>query len=334
MTAPRMADVARVAGVSTATVSRVMTGDKAVSEALVKQVWAAVGQLGYQPNRVARRLRRPGREMWALIVPELENQFFTSVARGVEDVASELGIVVFVGNTARDGDRLRRYIDTALSEQVGGVILAPNMPSDDVSPLRRAGTPLVVIDLPIATPGVETVMTDHYQGGVLAGTALKETGHVRVAVIAGPEVDPAWNQRLAGLRDSFVGGERAVVAVERGDYRTGSGRAAMARILDGDSGADSVFVTNNLMSIGALREFDARGMRVPQDFGMVAYDLNSATLSHAVQIMSVNQDPRQIGAVAARRLLLQRESAEAAAMIQLPPVLLTAESAEAALVES
>src|SRR4051812_15693656 len=113
-----MADVARVAGVSTATVSRVMNGDKAVSKALAKQVWAAVDQLGYQPNRVARRLRRPGREMWALIVPEIENQFFTSVARGIEDVASDLGIVVFIGNTDGDPLRLRRYIETALSEQV------------------------------------------------------------------------------------------------------------------------------------------------------------------------------------------------------------------------
>jgi LacI family transcriptional regulator len=325
MPAPRMTDVAREAGTSTATVSRVMSGDKSVSEALAKQVWAAVDRLGYQPNRVARRLRRPGREMWALIVPELDNQYFTSVARGVEDVASGLGIVVFVGNTDRDADRLRRYIDTALSEQVGGVILAPSLPSDDISALQRGGTPLVVIDLPVATPGVETVMTDHYQGGVLAGAALLEEGRTRVAVIAGPAVDPAWNQRIAGLRDRFEGGDRRVVTIERGDNRTESGRDAMQRILDGDSGADAVFVTNNLMSIGALRELDARGIRIPEDFGMVGYDLNSATLSHAVPITSVNQDPRRIGAVAAAKLAEQRDRPGPPAMTQLAPVLVAAE---------
>lgn len=309
-----------MAGVSTATVSRVLSGEGKVSDDLSKRVWDAANALNYHPNRVARRLRRPGREMWALIVPDIENQFFTSVARGVEDVASELGITVFIGNTDSDDVRLRRYIETALSEQVAGIILVPGSPHDDVSAITESGTPLVLVDQRIVGSKITTVMSDHYAGGMMAGTVLRDFGYERIAAIAGPVTDPAWNARLQGLHDVFERDGRTIVEVERGDNRVEGGRVAMARILDTQRGAQGVFVTNNLMTVGALREFDARGISVPDDFGIVGYDLNSATLSHAVAITSINQDPRKLGGVAAERLVALRDDvSHDRPVILLPP---------------
>ena len=297
----RIQDVAKAAGVSTATVSRVLTGVDPVSPELTERVWTAVRDLDYRPNRVARRLRRPGHETWALIVPDVENRFFTSIARGVEAVASEAGIAVFIGNTDGDPARLRRYLDTAIAEQVAGVILAPSSPTDDVSALIDARIPLISVDQPISTYDIPTVMTDHFHGGRLAGDVLRENGCSRVAVIAGPQDEPSWNTRLDGLVASV--GEEAVVTVHRGDNRSGSGRTAMAAILDAAEQIDGLFVTNNLMTIGALREINARGIAVPDDLCVVGYDLKNEEWVSEIPVAAVNQSPYKIGRIAAEHLL-------------------------------
>jgi LacI family transcriptional regulator len=305
----RIREVANRAGVSTATVSRVLSGADNVSGPLSERVWTAIRELGYRPNRVARRLRRPGRETWALIVPDLENRFFTSVSRGVELVASEHGITVFIGNSDYDTARLQRYLDTALAEQVAGVILAPSSPLDDVSAVVSAGTPLVTVDQPLRDASLTTVMTDHYTGGRLAGARLSARGHSRIGVIAGPEDNPAWNTRLEGLASSFETPD-AIVAVERGDNRVAGGQRAMAALLERPGELDAVFVTNNLMTVGALREIDHRGLEVPGDLDVVGYDLQSEEWVRPLPVTSINQDPRRIGEVAARTLLRMQEGEE------------------------
>lgn len=297
----RIREVAEKAGVSTATVSRVLTGVDPVSQELTDRVWAAVRDLEYRPNRVARRLRRPGHETWALIIPDVENRFFTSIARGVEAVASEAGIAVFIGNTDNDPTRLQRYLDTAIAEQVAGVILAPTSPVDDVSRIIDARIPLITVDQPVNGFDLPTIMTDHFEGGRLAGQVLREDGCRRVAVIAGPQDEPSWNTRLDGLASSI--GPDAIVAVERGDNRSPSGRAAMATILDADLAIDGLFITNNLMTIGALREINARGLRVPVDLCVVGYDLKNEEWVSEIPVSAVNQSPYKIGRVAAQQLM-------------------------------
>lgn len=297
----RIREVAEKAGVSTATVSRVLTGVDPVSQELTDRVWAAVRDLQYRPNRVARRLRRPGHETWALIIPDVENRFFTSIARGVEAVASEAGIAVFIGNTDGDPARLQRYLDTAIAEQVAGVILAPSSPVDDVSRVIEARIPLITVDQPVIGYDLATIMTDHFEGGRLAGEVLRDHGCRRVAVIAGPQDDPSWNTRLDGLTSSI--GADAIVAVERGDNRSASGRASMAAILDAGIPLDGLFVTNNLMTIGALREINARGIRVPDELCVVGYDLKNEEWVSEVPVSAVNQSPYKIGREAAQQLM-------------------------------
>ncbi len=300
--AARIQDVAARAGVSTATVSRVLSGVDFVSVELSERVWRAVRELGYRRNRVARRLRRPGGEMWALIVSDIENRFFTSVARGVEDVANESGITVFIGNTDNDPERLGRYLETALAEQVAGIILTPTSPDDDVSSVISAGTPLVTIDQPLSSASLPTVTTDHHIGGQLAGSFLAARGHRTIGVVAGPQPVATWNTRLDGLMSCFQSSDTRVV-VERGDNKVAGGMAATAHLLDNVPSLDALFVTNNLMTIGALREIDSRGLTIPGDIDVVGYDLNSEEWTRSVPVTSVNQDPRRIGEVASRTLL-------------------------------
>lgn len=293
-------EVAEQAGVSIATVSRVLSGADRVSAELTARVQDAARQLNYRPNRVARRLRRPGYGTWALIVPDIANRFFTNIAKGVEEVANEHDTVLFVGNTGADPNRLRKLVSTALAEQVAGLVIVPSTPDDDLDDLLEAGTPLVLADQFLAHYSeLTTVMTDHYLGGQLAGKQLLDMGCRKIGVIAGPQPDPQWNGRLAGLA-ATAGLE--IVASIRGDNLAEGGSQALSILLDSSPRIDGVFVTNNLMTLGVLRELDRRGLRVPNDLAVVGYDLSSEDWL-PLAIPAVNQDPRRIGEIAARRLL-------------------------------
>ncbi len=312
-------EVADRAGVSIATVSRVLSGADPVSEELSTRVRDAARELRYRPNRVARRLRRVDQGTWALIVPDLGNRFFTSIARGVEDVAAEHDITLFVGNTADDPHRLRRFISTALAERVAGLIVAPSHPEAELEDVLETGTPVVLVDQYLTRyPDVATVMTDHLLGGQLAGQHLLSMGCRRVGVIAGPRPDPSWNGRLAGI-GSVSGLE--IVASERGDNKVQGGIDAASALLDSDLSLDGLFVTNNLMTIGVLRELDRRGVRVPEDLAVVGYDLNSEEW-YPAPVPAVNQDPCRIGEIAARLLLSPGDDRSTLEGVRLDPPLL------------
>lgn len=319
-------EVAKRAGVSTATVSRVLSGSDPVSDELTARVHDAARALRYRPNRVARRLRRPGQGTWAMIVPDIGNRFFTSIARGVEEVANEHDIVLFVGNTADDPARLDRFLATALAEQVAGLIVAPTNPDDDLSELVEAGTPMVIVDQPLNHyPELTTVMTDHFRGGQLAGQQMVSMGCRRIGVIAGPQPDPSWNGRIAGLQ-SIPGLE--IVARERGDNRVPGGSRALRAMLDSGASLDGVFVTNNLMTIGVFSELARRGLSAPGELAVVGYDLSSEEW-RPTAVPAVNQDPRRIGELAARCLLEPDRAPDSDDGVRWePPMLLLAPTLE------
>ena len=297
-----ISDVARAAGVSTATVSRVMAGQKVVADELVERVRKAISELDYHPNRVARRLRAPGTQMWALVVSDLENPFFTSLARGVEEAARESGAVVFLGNSDENPQRESNYLEVALTERVGGVVLAPSSPETDIRTLRSAGVPVVVVDQWLHDRSVETVLSDNYGGGRLAAEEFLERGYRRIAAVLGPATDPFWNERLRGLTETLAESGAEVVSAQHRNNRSDGGEEAMRAIWSEreSTGVDGVFISNNQMTIGALRALDDLGLATPEDVGIVGFDIGKAQLAYRVSITSVNQDPRRMGQLAGR----------------------------------
>ena len=297
-----VSDVAKAAGVSTATVSRVVAGNQHVTADLTARVLAVIDDLDYRPNRVARRLRAPGRQMWALVVPDIENPFFTSLARGVEDAAREAGAVVFLGNSDDDPIQEATYLETALTERVGGVVLAPSGPATDIESLRRAGVPVVIVDQALPDRSVETVMSDNYGGGRLAADEFVEHGYRRIAVIMGPATEPTWNERLRGLTETLRDCGAQVVSVQHRNNRVDGGEAGMREILSArrEHEVDGVFISNNQMTIGAVRALDSAGLAIPDDLGIIGFDLGRNQMAYRVTITSVNQDPRRIGVLAGR----------------------------------
>lgn len=296
-------EVAALAGVSPATVSRVLNG-ATVSPEKVRLVRDAAEQLKFTPNRTARRLRNQTSELIALLIPDIENPFFTALARGVEDRAQAAGFSVVLCNTDDDPAKETRYLDIANSENMAGVILAPASEDGDIRHLTDRNRPVVAVDRNTGL-NIDSVMVDNRAAGVAATSALFDAGYRRVACIAGPlglewteERSLGWRQVVSrrGAADSI--GDY----LQHANYRVDGGRSAMRALLALETPPDAVVTTNNLMGVGALQILSEAGI-TPPEFGVaVIGDLPFSTLSPAA-ITQVHLPARHLGTTAANMLL-------------------------------
>lgn len=278
----KIIDVARAAGVSPATVSRVFNGGR-VSPERAERVRRAAAQLGFAPNRVARSLRTQRGSVIGLIIPDIENPFFTSLARGVEDAAQQTNLSVVLCNSDEDIDKEARYLAIALAEHMAGVIVAAaSHDRTDLSPLTDRAMPVVAVDRRPRGASVDAVLVDNQHGGEVATEHLVASGYRRVACITGPPGVSTSEERLAGYREGLRQAlrSRAVPEVEieatlgryvrHADFRVEGGRAAMAELLGLDEPPDAVFVANNLMTVGALEALRDAGL-APPGFGVLSF---------------------------------------------------------------
>jgi len=296
-------EVAARAGVSPATVSRVMNGQR-VSADKAHRVREAARELRFVPNRTARRLRRQTSELIALLIPDIENPFFTALARGVEDRAQQAGFSVVLCNTDDDPTKETRYLDIANSEDMAGVILAPAAVDGDISHAIVHGRPVVAVDRHTGFD-IDSVMIDNHAAGLAATNALFEAGFRRVACIAGPQAIASTEERRLGWQAALErrGLAEQVAALGRhGDFRVDGGRAAMLDLLRSAEPPDAVVTTNNLTGVGAIQVLIEAG-RVPPAVGVaVIGELAFSTLPRDA-IVEVRLPARHLGVTAATMLL-------------------------------
>ncbi|HLT10573.1 LacI family DNA-binding transcriptional regulator [Georgenia deserti] len=295
-------DVAAAAGVSIATVSRVYNGQR-VSPDRAARVREAAKQLDFSPNRAARSLRRKHSEVIALIVPDIENPYFTAMARGVEDSAQRAGYSVVLGNTDDEEAKESQYLRIAVSENMAGVIVVPNRATDDLLSYVASGRPAVAIDRQLDL-GVDEVLVDNVAAGRLATGALLDAGFERVGLVTGPPGLSSANDRVIGWRAAH--GERGLevdeTLVEHGDFRVAGAREAMRALLGTGAAIDAVVAGNNLTGIGAFQVL-ARAGTVPPDFGFaIIGDLPFTTMVSA-DIVRIDLPARQVGIRAADMLI-------------------------------
>jgi LacI family transcriptional regulator len=302
-------EVAASAGVSPATVSRVFNGVN-VSAEKSKRVREAASALNFTPNRTARSLRRQNSEVIALVIPDIENPFFTSMARGVEDIAHAAGYSVVLCNTDDDHGKEAKYLSIAVSENMAGVILAAASDSSDVGGLIARGRPIVAVDRFPHGFAVDAVTVDNLAGGRAATQALLDQGYTRVACITGPADVETAQRRAAGWREAVAANGDAHSSADPdaylrySDYRVDGGRDAMRDLLAMSVPPDAVFVTNNLMSVGALQVLVENGLTPPAVGVAMFGDLPFAALA-PTGITVVHLPARQLGVTAAT-LLLER----------------------------
>ncbi|MGI5183545.1 LacI family DNA-binding transcriptional regulator [Dactylosporangium sp. CA-152071] len=298
-------EVAALAGVSPATVSRVMNGMN-VSPERSKRVREAAEALSFRPNRVAQGLRRQHSEVIALVIPDIENPFFTSMARGVEDVAQAAGYSVMLCNTDEDHDKEARYLDIAVSANIAGVVLAAAGDRSDVSGLIERNRPVVAVDRGPHGFDIDAVTVDNRAGGKAATKALLDNGFTRIACITGPRDVETAAQRADGWTAALsAAGLAADESLLRyANFRIDGGERAMTELLNLPEPPDAVFVANNLMSVGALQVLSQHGILPPRTGMAIFGDLPFMPLA-PLPITVVHLPARLIGTTAAT-LLLER----------------------------
>ena len=299
-------DVAARASVSRGTVTRVLThGGRRVSPEARDRVLAAAAELNYIPNRSAQRLRASSSRILALTVVDISDPFCTAIARGAEDVADEHGYNLLVANTDRDETRQQHCLRNLAAERVVGVILASvDRLTDGVADLTRAHIPLVALDRHPAGVTLDSVTTDNEAGAYQAVQHLIGLGHVRIGIIGGPEWMSTMRDRLKGalraLRERDL--ERTSI-VRLGDGWETGGFEMMLQVLGAPEPPTAVFTCNDLTTIGALKAFQARGIRLPEEMSFVGFDdLPTAELLDP-PLTVIAQPSRRLGAQAAELLL-------------------------------
>ncbi|MEH1011970.1 LacI family DNA-binding transcriptional regulator [Micromonospora sp. CPCC 206060] len=328
---PTLEAVARRAGVSRATVSRVVNGSTTVAEDIQEAVRRAVAELGYVPNLAARTLVTQRTDSIALIMPEAatrvfsDDQVFPGIIQGVsqELEAADKQLVLMLAGSAAGHHRVERY---ALGRHVDGVLFASLHGADPLpGTLARAGIPAVCSGRPL-DDSVPYVDVDHLGGVSRAVAYLLDAGRQRIATIAGPQDMVAGIERLAGYRDTLVAaGHPPLVAV--GDFTRESGAVAMRQLLDQHPDLDAVFAASDLMAHGALRTLREAGRRVPEDVAIIGFDDIEMAAYTDPPLTTVRQPIRQIGREMTRLLLRLAAGQPIDRAVILPTELIVRDSA-------
>ena len=291
-------DIARRAGVGIATVSRVLNGSGGVAEATRKLVQKAMGDLGYRPNRAARRLavRGPNRPRIAALMPFFSTNFYFTVCKPLAQslAAADMDLVLH-DVESREGKL--RLLDRIADERSceGLLVCSMGVGAERQERFAKLGIPIVGIDYPIE--GAPSVTVDNVAGCELAARQLVAGGSRRLGLVTGPAAALAFRQREEGF--IAVAGAGAPVARAAAVTRE-SGRAAAAALLDGHPDLDGIVTVNDLLALGVLEELRARGRRVPDEVQVTGFD--DQPLMDVIGMSTVRQPMLAFGEWAARAI--------------------------------
>ena len=324
-----MTDVADLAGVSTATVSRCLAGSDRISTETKVRVELAMKELGYTPNAVAASLRRRETKAIIVMVPDISDAFFSVLLRGVEQEAHNAGYSVLIGNTYNDLEREERYAYQVLAKRADGLILVTGrLPKFGGMP-KGALPPTVVVSASIKGTRLPTVRIDDAAAARSAVEHLLALGHRRIGYIGGPK-------QHVHTRDRFLGYQQALAAHELpldetlfayGDFSIESGHAAAATLLSLAHPPTALFAIVDEMAIGAIGAAKASGFKVPDQVSVMGFDDSPFALTYDPPLSTVHQPFDSIGRIAMQLMLeILRGSSEVAETVILPTRLLVRSS--------
>lgn len=294
-------DVANHAGVSVGTVSNVLNRPDAVAATTVARVRQAIDELGYVRNDAARQLRAGRSTTVGLVVLDAGNPFFTDVARGAEDAASERGLAVLLGNSDERKQREDAYLALFEEQRVSGVLLSPTSETlASAERLRERGIPVVLVDRTAPGSDFSAVAVDDVRGGDIAARHLLDQGRRRIAFVGGhPDVLRQVDDRLAGACGAVNDARDATLEhLETDQLTVLAGRDAGAAIVARRPAdrPDAIFAANDLIAVGIMQALVMMGsLRIPDDIALIGYDDIAFAQSTVVPLTSIRQPAQLIG---------------------------------------
>jgi len=316
-----MNDIARKAGVSIATVSRVMNNSGSVNDETRARILKVIKDLKYQPSRVAKRLRSKSvsSNLLGVLIPDIQNPFYVEVLRGIEDIAYTNNYAILMCNYSQDEKKEKFYLEILQSESIDGLIAAPANEHDvQLKNMVREGLPVVCVDRGLEDEDVDIVVVDNRQGAYKAVAHLIKLGHKRIAYISGLQTIPSSRYREQGYMDALTEYNLPVLPelVRHGDSKYEGGLELCDELLSLQEPPDAIFTGNNLITLGALESIHTHRLRIPEDIAIVGFDDMIWSNSLNPPLTAIRQPAYDIGKRACE-LLLQRISEPARACIKM-----------------
>ncbi len=304
--APTVKEVAERAGVSVASVSRALSGAGGVREPVRSRILEAAQQLSYRPNRAARDLRVRSSRAVGVLIPDIENPFFTSLVCGIEDVLGKTDYSLLLASYNEDPGQEERRLEVFRAEGVRGLIFAASRsPSRLYTVLGKEGMALVAVSRDVARLPVDEVTVANQDGAYAAASHLIQLGHRRIAIINGPLALTTARDRQAGyeqaLREAGIAmDERLVVHT---DFRQSGGYSGMRQLLELPTPPTAVFTGSNLLTLGALQAIHERHLTIPDEIAIVGFDEMPWAMSLRPPLTTVAQPAFDVGRTAAELLM-------------------------------
>lgn len=303
---PTLDDVARVAGVSRATVSRVVNGGQLVSEQTCAVVNRAIVELGYRPNRAARTLvtRRAGAV--AVVVPETDDRvfgdpFFPRAYHGALTAFAgvDMQVLLAMAPPGESAARMARYLD---SGHVDGAIVISHHGPELARRVLNNAHPVVFVGDP-GVPGLPYVELDHAAAATTATEHLISRGATRIGTVTGPMDMNAGIARRQGFEAALAKAGLAPAGIAEGDFTIRGGELATRHLLEQVPDLEALFVASDLMALGALRALRRAGRKVPETMLVVGFDNSSAALQASPQLTTMTNPPSELARIAGEMLL-------------------------------
>lgn len=303
-------DVAKEAGVSISTVSRVLNNRKYIDTITREKVEKVIKRLNYKPNRVAQRLRiKDGqKKIIGLLIPDIQNPFYVDVIHGVEETAYASNYAVLIGNYDQNESKEKIYLNIMLSESIDGLIVAPAHEKDnEVIELVNSGLPIVCVDRGLKDTDVDVILVDNRKGAFDAVEYLIKKGYKRIAYIGGLLQIPTTILRKEGYEDAFrkYGLPIEQELIRFGNSKFDSGKKITEELLKLPNPPEALFTGNNLITLGALETIHSMKLRIPEDIAIIGFDDMLWAISLNPPLSAVRQPGYDIGKQAAN-LLFQK----------------------------
>ena len=328
---PTIRDVAKQAGVAPMTVSRVINNSGYVSEETRARVEAAISALGYVPNMLGPSLRFNQTNTLALVLTDITNPFWTTLARGVEDAAQEAGYSVILCNTDESEEKQDQYLTMLLKRRIDGILLVPsNSTSNVVQLIKNQGIKVVVLDREVNDAEVDVIQGDSVGGAYQLTRYLIELGHRDIAILSGPENVSTSSQRVSGFCQAVneAGFPHNADNVFWGEFSQTLGYEMVQRALEHTPSPTALLAVNNFIANGALRALRDQGIRVPEDISVVSFDDIPVAINPMPFLTVAAQPAYEMGYQATQLLVarLANEGPNAVQKIILPVEILVRQS--------
>ena len=316
-------DIARLAGVSQSTVSRVINDHPRIAPETRERVRKAMEELGYTPNAAARTLITGRSHLIGLVVSNISNPFYPPLVEAIVNAAEDAGFHVILGNAQEDATRQLEFLRLLAEHQVDGAILTSALGAiaPELSRFAETGPPLVLVNRVLPDARIDSVLIDNERGGYLATEHLIALGHTRIAYVGGNQDASTNHQRFAGFRQAMEDAGIPVPDdhVNHGDYTRLSGSIIAKRLLQLPEPPTALVCADDLIALGCMEGLHAAGLQVPDDVALVGFDdIPSASL-HGIGLTTVRQPTVEMGERAVKLMLDRLEHQDRAPVVDMLP---------------